>query len=233
MAVAAKSRVCRCENAQLGGLRVHQRAERLRRLIASCDDLGQLSWAHTWLNGNFLFRLAAADGQAQAALVDRQRQGTLPREYDNWIAAQAIDARPGSRKRSLQAVATRILRPPTSCPVQLHFRRRLDGFRLHTLLGRRVARAIHIIRRLCGLVAPSVVAAYIRTVCDGWMTHARFQSRGACRFGSGSRDSISHIASCPVALEWCQMYQGLQRPPLSWVFDFFAWLTTFWMHGIS
>ena len=86
---------------------------------------------------------------------------------------------------------------------------------MHTLPGHRVARAVRILQRLNRLVAPRVVAAFIRSICEGWATHARFQGVAACRFGCGvGRDSLSHIVKCPRALEWCERYAQLRRPPL-------------------
>ena len=139
MAVAAKSRVYGCGNSQHGGLQVQRKAARLCGVIDSCEDLAQLHWARNWIDGNFLFRLKAAEAQVQAALLDRQRQGNLPAEFHIWAATENDTVSTGSRKRriiSWQAAATRIVQPPTCCPIQLHLRRRLDGFRLQTLPGR-------------------------------------------------------------------------------------------------
>ena len=77
LALAAKSRVCRCENQQHGGLLVYQRARRLRQALASCDDLARLSWVHTWAQGNFLFRLEAADLQVQECLEARKTDSVV------------------------------------------------------------------------------------------------------------------------------------------------------------
>jgi len=229
LALAAKSRVCRGENQQHGGLLVYQRTRRLRQALASCDDLARLSWVHTWAHGNFLFRLEAADLQVQSCLDIRQQTGALPVEYWQWLIENAgvgvgAGAVPRERRRrqlSWQAVATKLAQQPTMTSIQVDFRCRLNKFPMRTLPGYRVARAIHFFKRLNGLVAPRVVAAYIRSICDGWATHARFQVVATCRFGCGvSRDSLTHIVRRPRALEWSERYARLRRPPLGWETDF-------------
>ena len=72
-AVAAKSRLFRCEDARNGGLRVHERASRLRGLSNNCSLHDQFDWALPWINKNILFRLEAADhivSNAQHSLAD-------------------------------------------------------------------------------------------------------------------------------------------------------------------
>ena len=194
---------------------------RLRLFLSNCDHLGRLQWVHSWVQGNLLLRLEAADTQLQQAINTQEAQATLPQAYGTWMAAQASSEGRKHKSLSWQAVATQIVRPASLQPIHMHFRRRLDGFRMRTLPGYRVARAVGILQRLSRLVAPRVTAAYIRTICNGWCTHARFQGHGACRLGCGNDcDSIEHVARCPLALEWSRRYARLQRPPQggSWIF---------------
>ena len=174
----------------------------------------------------FLFRLEAADLQAQECLEARRRSNTLPPAYDQWLNEHSQEVAAGTRRRrhlSWQAVATKIVQQPALTSIHVHFRRRLDKCTMHALPGHRVARAVRILQRLNRPVAPRWVAAFIRSICDGWATHARFQGVAACRFGCGvGRDSLSHIVKRPRTLEWCERYSQLRRLPLGEETDYFS-----------
>ena len=46
---------------------------------------------------------------------------------------------------------------------------------------------------------PRVFAAFLRLLCNGWCTKARFQVKGCCRLGCGApEDSVQHLARCRV-----------------------------------
>ena len=159
-------------------------------------------------------------------------QGNPPEVLLQWrnteSGNQGEESRPKRRRvtGSWQSVATRILRPPTLREVTTHFRRRLDKFAMQTLPGHRAQRVTRVVKQLRSLVAPRVVASYIRTVCDGWATLSRFQCRGLCRFGCGNeQDSISHIARCPRAAGWAFQFSQLRRPPVGWELDFLFCMT--------
>ena len=83
-----------------------------------------------------------------------------------------------------------------------HLRRRLDRWALNILPGHRVQRALRVLEVLQRMTSPRVQASYLRTICDGWCTRRRFQSRGGCAFGCGrGEDSLSHFACCSVVAE--------------------------------
>jgi len=124
------------------------------------------------------------------------------------------------RHPSWQSAALQVLRPPSLQALTVHFRRRLDPLPLSVLPGYRVQRVLGILARLRPLVAPRVIAAYLRTVCDGWMTLKRFQQRGPCRFCGREIDSLRHIARCTAANRWAHDFCHLQRPPVGAELDF-------------
>jgi len=194
-----------------------------------CTDLDQWQWIQAWAGDNFLFKVDQADTKVRAQMVLRNQQDTMPPIYDRWMAQQREPELRRRRARgaiSWQLVATRILHQPTLIHVHTHLRRRLDNLPSSILPGFRVQRVVRMIQRLNSLVAPRVVSAYLRTICDGWATHARFQRHAPCRFGCGhGRDCISHIACCPVALAWIDRHAQLRRPPIGRGIDFLLCMT--------
>ena len=240
VAIAAKSRVCRMENRIHGGLHIHRRARRLKHLADDCDDWQRLSWVAKWLPRNFLFSVAASDTVVEERIGLQRRLDTLPEKYTQWVMAQEQQSE--SRRKCTvvywQAVARSIIRQPSLCAATAHLRRRLDKFQLRTLPGHRVARAIDVCKRLNRLCAPRVCAAYIRTICDGWTTQARFQRRAPCPFGCRyGRDSLHHIIQCPKLQTWCTKHLALRRAPDGYAADTFLCMYTdcldasFLMHG--
>ena len=100
-----------------------------------------------------------------------------------------------------------------------HLRKRLDKLgcndALRCLEGYRGQRALAVLARVKTLVSPRVQASYLRTVCNGWSTRARFQESGVCRFGRGAdRDSIPHFAVCPAVDDWALRHAHLHRAPV-------------------
>jgi len=173
--------------------------------------------------------LSASDEQGNPPQVLLQWRNSAQEQHDGAGSGNRREESRPKRRRvngSWQSVATRILRPPTLREVTTHFRRRLDKFAMQTLPGHRVQRVTRVVKQLHSLVAPRVVASYIRTVCDGWATLSRFQCRGLCRFGCGNeQDSISHIARCPRAAGWAFQFSQLRRPPVGWELDYLFCMT--------
>eukprot|EP00959_Pyramimonas_sp_CCMP1952_P299068 6255687-Pyramimonas_sp.AAC.1 len=57
--------------------------------------------------------------------------------------------------------------------------------------------------RIAGIIAPWVSSAYLRTICNGWCTSARFgQGCQVCRFGCQAMGGyhVLHCLSCPLLL---------------------------------
>ena len=125
-------------------------------------------------------------------------------------------------------MAGRRWREPSLVAPARRLRRRLDGFRaLRCLEGYRVRRALAILVQLRRLTAPRVMAAYLRTICDGWSTHKRYQGRGACRFGCPHEvDSLFHIARCPIAVSWAARFSHLRNAPVDSELDYMLCLAT-------
>ena len=139
------------------------------------------------------------------------------------MEANGVEPSAKRRRRQLswQAVSGQLLKPPTSVPLFSHFDRKLRKMVLRCLPGYRARHAIGVITRLSSLVAPRVVAAYIRSVCNGWSTLQCYQQRGRCRFGCGHPgDSLAHIAKCPRANAWGLQVGLLQRAPLGLELDY-------------
>ena len=204
VATAAQSRVCRCENLAHGGLQVERRAAHMRERLRVCDNLQRLHWVCGWAHRQYLFVLEEANTTVADKVALHNRLGTAPSAVFAWrthVAASQEDEdgeQQSSKRRrwhpSWQSAALQVLRPPSLQALTVHFRRRLDPSPLSVLPGYRVQRVLGILARLRPLVAPRVIAAYLRTVCDGWMTLKRFQQRGPCRFCGREIDSLRHIA---------------------------------------
>ena len=203
--VAAKSRLLRCENLKHGGLDIRRRARLSREKLTQCDRWERLGWAHQWWQQQFVFQLERADDRVQLALDANTDQP--PSLLQEWYNLEANGVEPSAKRRrrqlSWQAVSGQLLKPPTSVPLFSHFDRKLRKMVLRCLPWYRARHAIGVITSLSSLVAPRVVAADIRSVCNGWSTLQCYQQRGRCKFGcSHPADSLVHIAKCPRANAW-------------------------------
>ena len=227
ISVAAKSRICRQDNSAEGGLRIRERAHNLRRCLDNAQD-EHAAWCFTWVPQSFVFNVERADNIVQAQLDARTATGDLPGQYVTWKTAMGRlqlgeirdDADSGSdseltrKAPSWQAVATALMRKSTLQPAKELIFNRLKHLRISTLPGRRADRIVSVLQRANKLVAPRVVAAFLRTACDGWVTSVRFQGTGRCRFGCSchfSADSLKHILSCPVVLRLFEEVAHLRR----------------------
>ena len=74
-----------------------------------------------------------------------------------------------------QRACYRLLRPSEAHIALIHLRRRLDRWNLTLLPGRRVSRAVLLLRGLGAAAPPRVGAAVLRTFCNGWITGRRMQ----------------------------------------------------------
>ena len=177
------------------------------------------------------FTLERADDLVQEAEHAARRQENIPAILAQWdtqmaMAVESLEENEPCRKRRRKAgwqkVATSLICHSSIVPVDRHLRRRLNGFNaLRCLLGYRVQRALSILARLRTLTSPRAQAAYIRTICDGWSTKARYQGDGPCRFGcEHGQDPLSHFAYCPRAREWALRHAGLRRPTYGLELDF-------------
>ena len=97
--------------------------------------------------------------------------------------------------------------------LRLHLRKRLDRWPLDILPGHRVERAIKVLRSLSSSAPPRVWAAVFKTLCNGWVTARRFQSRGSCLFGCAAEDSIEHYARCKVVAGFFEKHAGVCPAP--------------------
>ena len=244
VSVAAKSRIFRQEDFRNGGLRIRARSQRLDRLLAT-STVQHIAWCHTWIPNSFLFYVNDAEKQVEHTITTRRTANDIPPRLQAWEARNQREGddveadeesdesstvrvqTPTEARRSWQLVAMQLMRQPTLQQTRIHLRRRLDTWDLHTLEGHRVDRAVSIFRRASNLVPPRVVAAYLRTICGGWMTSARFgQLATPCRFGCvHGTDSLSPIARCPVAHSLIESEARLHYPTGGWQADF-CWCIT-------
>jgi len=231
VSVAAKSRIFRQEDFRNGGLRIRARSQRLDRLLAT-STVQHVAWCHTWIPNSFLFYVNDAEKQVEHTIATRRMANDIPPRLQAWEdrnqrEGEGVEAdeesdesstvrvqTPTEARRSWQPVAMQLMRQPTLQQTRIHLRRRLDTWDLHTLKGHRVDRAVSILSRASHLVPPRVVAAYLRTICGGWMTSARFgQPATPCRFGCvHGTDSLPHIARCPVVHSLIESEARLQLP---------------------
>ena len=96
-----------------------------------------------------------------------------------------------------QRACYRLLRPSEAHIALIHLRRRLDRWNLTLLPGRRVSRAVLLLRGLGAAAPPRVGAAVLRTFCNDWITGRLMQRASSCILGcSVGGDSIEHYAYC-------------------------------------
>lgn len=58
-----------------------------------------------------------------------------------------------------------------------------------------------------------VIAAYLRTIFNGWYTSHRFQGAGHCRFAcGGGQDKLENFKFCPTVKA---RFSGFHLPPLA------------------
>ena len=139
-------------------------------------------WWRGWSQNAFLVHLREADTELRRKL--RANPGT----------DIALHRRDGLQKR-----VTSFCRTTPVGVAHRHLRRRLDRWPLQTLPGHRVQRALKALWVSQRRATARVQASYMRTICDGWCTRCRFQTRSGCLFGCGvGEDSVSHFACCPV-----------------------------------
>ncbi|CAK0859611.1 unnamed protein product [Prorocentrum cordatum] len=203
--IAAQARVCHLEALTQGGLQVQARARRLRQLLQSDGRQFYSEAVEAWLASNTLFVLEASADRIDGEEFRRGLRLTheLPTED-----------RP-SLKAGWQASRCQFLlaaRPPTK--VEAFLRRRLDHWSIGLAPGRRVPRFSAYIALLGQSAPPCVMAAALRTACNGWLTTARFQQRSHCAFGCGGGfDCIRHYAHCGLYHRWCEEACALEPPP--------------------
>ena len=202
--LASKARVLRFENITHGGLRAVSRWNNLKQLMmdAPCS-LGQIQFVAKWASNSFLFNLKAAD--------DKQRQLTTGLT-DTWLQVRA----------GWQCKFTKLIKVEYPHAAMQHLRRRLDRWRMSTLPGHRVRRALNMLKTIGEGLPPRVWAAYFRLICNGWITARRFQGSGKCLFGCGNgHDSIEHFAHCPVVSHWLHENLGISPAPVGEEMDHF------------
>ena len=180
---AAKSRVFHWEALGGGGLRVAARARALRQLRWESDlpDWRVALW-QPWLDSNFLFSLERADEHVRFAAPGLIRESTT-------VARQ-----------QWQRVCYNHLVPDFTEAFLRHFRRRLERWAIALLPGRRVDRAVEVLQEVWRTTTPRILAALLRTMCNGWVTARRMQESRPCILLCGrGHDSIEHYAHCHVS----------------------------------
>jgi len=206
-ALAAQARVAHYEDIQQGGMRVRERARRLRELMLG-DERGALPpGVEEWLQANTLFVLQ----EAEERVHDAERRHELPRTRAASVPYKL------SVKTSWQATRVKALlsdRPRAHADALI--RQKLDIWPVELPSGSRVRRFQARMQELGKTAPPCVLASALRTSFNGWLTARRFQQRGPCVFGCASgSDSIKHYAHCGLYHRWCEEQCALARPPAS------------------
>jgi len=188
MAVGAKYRVHRWEDARHGGLRVRRRLRSITATRTGSIYIVRTAHWRSWFEDNFFAQLQRAQQEladmagARNLTIEALMQGTStsPTPREHW------------QKRSSQ-----LLRQPDPAGIEIHLRRRLDRWEMQLPQGRRVDRARTSLRRLGPLVPPCVWAAVLKAIMDGWTMMHPDRRRTHCCFGCQmGQDTIQHYARC-------------------------------------
>jgi len=211
LAWAVEVRVFYKENRLQGGLQVTRRARELRQALNANTDLEQWQWLLSWQQQSFLFKLESAHSRFQEVVQERTLTDQLPEAYLQWRVEVAAGDFEGIRHCKLQATIREVLHQPSIASAVAHIRPKLDRIRSDVLPGQRVNLALSTLRGMLQSLAPRVASAYLRTICNGWITRTRFsghqwfQHGGHCRFGcTECEDTLQHFAvRAPCQLEPC------------------------------
>ena len=156
-AVAAKVRLCRYENGAHGGLNITNRAHAIRNRISETCTMGQLCWVASWRRNSFILHLEEANRSSTSNLALYSTPEKL-KLYD---------------RHRWQGRVARLFASAPSGSAHLHLRRRLDRWSMITLPGRRVGRAVRVLKVMSQTTSPRVQAAYLRFLCNGVCTKRR------------------------------------------------------------
>ena len=178
-----------------------------------------------------MFNLESAHSRFQEVVQERTLTDQLPEAYLQWRVEVAAGDFEGIRHCKLQATIREVLHQPSIASAVAHIRPKLDRIRSDALPGQRVNLALSTLRGMLQSLAPRVASAYLRTICNGWITRTRFsghqwfQHGGHCRFGrTECEDTLQHFAFCPAAAGWYERHANLNRAPFGRELDFFLLL---------
>ena len=189
-ASAAQCRVYRFDNVGRGGLHIRDRVHALQAAARRSPYVSRVATWSQWFDTNFITNLYGSWKSLLGADSHFARQGV--RAADGRIRAPP----------QWQRQAVGILHIPDQSGLFVHLRRRLDKWDVPVLPGRRVDRLVLHMKALTNDVPPRVLAAALRTACDGWCSARRFQQERPCPFcGLPAADDIAHFARCPTILD--------------------------------
>ena len=199
--LGAKCRVYWWENAGNGGLNIGLRARALQRIVDASRWASRRTTWKDWVQNNFLLNVSEAYDQLNSKAansrltVDQLLRGSRDQEVprEQWQKRCSV-----------------LLRTRQSDQVSRHLRRRLDRWPLQILPGRRIYRAMDMLKGISKLVSPCIWAAVLKALFDGWTTHRRMQRASPCLFGCGrGEDSIHHYSFCPEVADLARNRLGL------------------------
>ena len=159
--------------------------ERLDRLAVWAARYGNALCCHVWAANAFF---------SQSGFPAEVVQGRILQHADSIDFTEA--ELQGRRRRRWQGSLRDVLRPAADEHAFRFFRRRLERCGIRALPGNRVQRALNMFKKLIGKVSAWVLAALLRTLCNGWCVARRFQRTASGVFGRGGLDSIEHYARC-------------------------------------
>ena len=211
-AYAAKVRVAQNENASHGGLKIRERACRLRHIINSSNRMDRRNLWDPWLKTDPLFVI-----QEARQYVDSKGLRLRPSSIRQTIAGNA--GQPWSPavlrriRNRFQSTITTKLRQSDPYDPQHRVRHKLARWRLP---DRPATNADRVLRRLQAIrtsVSPRVAAAVLRTIWNGWTTKRRFQREGSACFPGCSPnavDCIEHYACCAIVRRAARQHLRIQ-----------------------
>ena len=177
-ATAVQCRVASWEARRSGGLCIATRAAQLRQTINESNYIWHCAIWHKWIYAACILQFDAA--QLRLRAVAPTRDAILQHMTGDTI-------REDVQRRQWQRTCYHMLQKPQLYGAMLHFRRRLDRWKLELLPGRRVDRAVRVLQGLGASAPPRVGAAVLRTLqrLEYWQTDAKSTAMhtGVCRRG--------------------------------------------------
>jgi len=209
-AIAAKVRVSVYENSAHGGLRINERAVRLRHIWVSAERPGMV-W-HQWIQANPIFVLEAA--RQQAADMDLA-PGDVMMGIANHTPLPWNAGTFKSVRRKFQSTMSQALRKKSLYNEQERMRNKLRRWKMPGRPAIIAARAVRRLQLLNVLTPPRVCAAMLSTLWNRWTTRRRFQQRGKCVLlcSETAVDCIEHYAGCPAVRNAGRRHLNLHLRP--------------------
>ena len=195
---AIQYRAATTEASATGGLGIRDRARTFHNSIIHSDYIGRTAIWKDRFDRSYILQLSNAithcqdKGSTQHSL-ETELSHDSPRPYTAQMAKSI-------RRQWQRTVWTRI-KPDHFSDLHEYMRSELNRWNISVFPRRRTDRALLVYQALHDMVPPRVLAAILRTHCNGRITSRRLQRRtearqNKCCFGCEAPDAIEHYASC-------------------------------------